>query len=98
MFGIIPALKIACRFAFESNPPSRFELITIYDILCLPRKEAPQMGNVQFTDVQTHPTEFLDLTSLTLGEFQQLVPPFEAAFQAHMATWGLDGKLRTPPR
>ena len=50
------------------------------------------MGNVQFTDVQTHPTEFLDLTSLTLGEFQQLVPPFEAAFQAHMATWRLDGK------
>src|SRR6201998_1278363 len=74
------------------------ELITIYDILCLPRKEAPQMGNVQFTDVQTHPTEFLDLTSLTLGEFQQLVPPFEAAFQAHMATWRLDGKPRTARR
>src|ERR1700756_4153175 len=56
------------------------------------------MGNVQFTDVQTHPTEFLDLTSLTLGEFQQLVPPFEAAFQAHMATWRLDGKPRTARR
>jgi Helix-turn-helix of DDE superfamily endonuclease len=53
------------------------------------------MGNVQFTDVQTRPTEFLDLTSLTLDEFQQLVPPFEAAFQAHMATWRLDGKPRT---
>ena len=77
---------------------SLFEVITIYDILCLPRKEAPQMGNVQFTDVQTHPTEFLDLTSLTLGEFQQLVPPFEAAFQAHMATWRLDGKPRTARR
>jgi Helix-turn-helix of DDE superfamily endonuclease len=53
------------------------------------------MGNVQFTDVQTRPTEFLDLTSLTLDEFQQLVPPFEEAFQAHMATWRLDGKPRT---
>ena len=53
------------------------------------------MGNVQCTDVQTRPTEFLDLTSLTLDEFQQLVPPFEAAFQAHMATWRLDGKPRT---
>jgi len=53
------------------------------------------MGNVQFTDVQTRPTEFLDLTSLTLDEFQQLVPPFEAAFQAHMATWRLDGKPQT---
>jgi len=37
----------------------------------------------------------LDLTSLTLDEFQQLVPPFEAAFQAHMAAWRLDGKPRT---
>src|SRR5207249_1181070 len=30
-----------------------------------------------------------------LDEFQQLVPPFEAAFQAHMAAWRLDGKPRT---
>jgi hypothetical protein len=37
----------------------------------------------------------LDLTSLTLDEFRQLVPPFEAAFQAHMGAWRLDGKPRT---
>jgi hypothetical protein len=43
------------------------------------------MASVRFTDVQSRPTEFLDLTSLTLDEFQQLIPPFEAAFQAHMA-------------
>jgi Helix-turn-helix of DDE superfamily endonuclease len=53
------------------------------------------MAHVQFTDVQDRPTEFLDLTSLTLDEFQQLVPPFEGAFQAHMAVWRLDGKPRT---
>ena len=53
------------------------------------------MAHVQFTDVQDRPTEFLDVTSLTLDEFQQLVPPFEAAFQAHMAAWCLDGKRRT---
>src|SRR5215475_8145822 len=53
------------------------------------------MAHVQFTDVQDRPGEFLDLTSLTLDEFQQLVPPFEAAFQAHMAAWRLDGKPRT---
>jgi hypothetical protein len=41
------------------------------------------MTSVRFIDVQAHPTEFLDLTSLTLDEFQLLVPPFEAAFQAH---------------
>jgi hypothetical protein len=50
------------------------------------------MTSVRFTDVQARPTEFLDLTSLTLEEFQQLVPPFEAAFHAHMAGWRLDGK------
>src|SRR5512134_2942386 len=53
------------------------------------------MAHVQFSDVQDRPTEFLDLTSLTLDEFQQLVPPFEAAFQAHMAAWRPDGKPRT---
>jgi hypothetical protein len=53
------------------------------------------MAALRFTDVQSRPTEFLDLTSLTLDEFQQLVPPFEAAFQAHMAAWRLDGKPRT---
>jgi DDE superfamily endonuclease len=56
------------------------------------------MAHVQFTDVQDRPLEFLDLTSLTLDEFQQLVPPFEAAFQAYMAAWRLDGKPRTARR
>jgi hypothetical protein len=45
------------------------------------------MAHLRFTDVQDRPTEFLDLTSVTLEEFQQLVPPFEAAFQAHMAIY-----------
>jgi Helix-turn-helix of DDE superfamily endonuclease len=56
------------------------------------------MTSVRFIDVQAHPTEFLDLTSLTLDEFQLLVPPFEAAFQAHLAAWRLDGKPRTARR
>jgi hypothetical protein len=53
------------------------------------------MAHLRFTDVQDRPTEFLDLTSLTLDEFQLLVPPFEAAFHAHMREWRLDGKPRT---
>jgi hypothetical protein len=56
------------------------------------------MAHVQFTDVQDRPLEFLDVTSLTLDEFQQLVPPFAAAFQAPMAAWRLDGKPRTARR
>ncbi len=61
-------------------------------------KEATAMGNLRFADLQTRPTEVLNLTSLTLEEFQQLVPPFEAAFQAHMAEWRLDGQPRTARR
>jgi hypothetical protein len=53
------------------------------------------MARLRFADLQSRPTEFLDFTSLTPDEFQQLVPPFEAAFQAHMTTWRLDGKPRT---
>ena len=53
------------------------------------------MAGVRFSEVQSRPMEVLDLTSLTLDEFKQLVPPFEVAFQAHMAVWRLDGKPRT---
>ena len=56
------------------------------------------MAGLRFPDLQSRPTEFLDFTSLTLDEFQQLVPPFEAAFQARMAAWRLDGKPRTVRR
>src|SRR4029453_9110178 len=56
------------------------------------------MASLRFTDVQARPTEFLDFTSLTLEEFQTLVPPFEAAFQTHMAAWRLYGKPRTAPQ
>jgi len=56
------------------------------------------MGNLRFTDLQTRPLEVLDLTSLTLDEFRRLVPPFEAAFQAHMAQWRFDGQPRATRR
>jgi Helix-turn-helix of DDE superfamily endonuclease len=56
------------------------------------------MASVRFTDVQAPPTEFLDWTSLTLAEFQPLVPPFEAAYHADLAAWRLDGKPRTARR
>jgi hypothetical protein len=74
------------------------EFISIYGIRGLRRKEASALGTLQFADLQTRPTEGLDLTSLTVDEFRQLVPPFEAAFQAHMAHWRLDGRPRTARR
>jgi Helix-turn-helix of DDE superfamily endonuclease len=56
------------------------------------------MTDVRFTELQFRPMEFLDFTSLTLNEFQQLVPPFETAFQTRMAAWRMDGKPRTARR
>ena len=56
------------------------------------------MAGVRFTELQSRPMEFLDFTSVTLDEFQQLVPPFEAAFQSRMAAWRMDGKPRTARR
>ena len=56
------------------------------------------MARVCYADIASRPTEFLDCTSLTLEEFQRLLPPFDAAFQAHMATWRFDGTPRTARR
>src|SRR6476620_5517497 len=56
------------------------------------------MAGLRFADLQSRPTEFLDLTSLTLEEFPQLIPPFETAFHAHMAEWRMEGKPRTAGR
>ena len=53
------------------------------------------MASVRCTDVQSRPTGFLDVTSLTLDEFPQLVPSCAAAFQAHRAAWRCDGTSRT---
>ncbi len=53
------------------------------------------MAGMQYTDVQPRPTECPDLTRLTLDEFEQLIPPFETEFQAHMARWRLDVKPYT---
>src|SRR4029453_19369994 len=56
------------------------------------------MAGLRFTELQSRPMAFLDFTSLTLDEFPQLVPPFEAAFHARMAAWRMDGKPRTARR
>jgi len=56
------------------------------------------MTHLCYTELARKPMDVLDMTSLTPDEFQILVPPFEAAFQAHMAEWRLDGKPRTARR
>jgi hypothetical protein len=56
------------------------------------------MSGLRYADLARKPTDVLDMTSLTVNEFQALLPAFEQAFQAHMAQWRLDGKPRTARR
>ena len=56
------------------------------------------MPGLHYADLIDKPTTVLDMTSLTTEEFAILVPAVEAAFQAHMTEWRLDGKPRTARR
>ena len=56
------------------------------------------MPRLRYAELVRKPMDVLDMTSLTPDQFQILVPPYEAAFQAHMAQWRLDGKPRTARR
>ena len=53
---------------------------------------------MRYADVSQKELKFLDVTSLTVEEFHQLVPAFEEAFQERMKDWCLDGKKRTGRR
>jgi hypothetical protein len=53
---------------------------------------------LRYQDIKTKAYRILDLTSLTVEEFEQLVPPFEAAFVRHMRDWTMEGKPRTGRR
>jgi len=56
------------------------------------------MARLRFEDIAHKPTDVLDMTSLTVDEFQALVPAFDRAFHEHMAQWRLDGKPREARR
>jgi hypothetical protein len=53
------------------------------------------MRGLRYAEVSQRELKFLDLTSLTVEEFGQLVPSFEEAFQERMQAWRLDGKRRS---
>ncbi len=52
------------------------------------------MSGLRYAKVSQKEPKFLDVTSLTVEEFDQLVPAFEEAFQHRMKEWCLDGKKR----
>jgi DDE superfamily endonuclease len=53
---------------------------------------------MRYQDEKTKAYRILDLTSLTVDEFEQLVPAFEAAFVRYMQHWTMEGKRRTGRR
>ena len=53
------------------------------------------MTGLRYADVEYRDNECMDLTSLTQGEFAEVLPTFEAAFQERMRTYRLDGHQRT---
>jgi hypothetical protein len=53
---------------------------------------------LRYATERTKSYRILDLTSLTVEEFELLVPTFERAFLAHMQDWTLEGKPRTARR
>src|SRR5438874_12977824 len=56
------------------------------------------MSGLSYAEVSQREQKFLDMTSLTVEEFAQLVPAFEKAFQERMKEWRLDGKKRSERR
>src|SRR5437764_13339044 len=53
------------------------------------------MSGLRYAEVSQKELKFLDLTRLTVQEFDQLVPAFEEAFEERMNEWCLDGKKRS---
>lgn len=53
---------------------------------------------LRYRDIPSHTTDVLDLTSLTVDEFEALVTPFEVAFLQYMAEWTFHGRCRQSRR
>ncbi len=53
---------------------------------------------LRYENIKSKAYRILDLTSLTVYEFEQLVPLFEAAFVRRMRDWTMEGKRRTGRR
>ena len=50
---------------------------------------------LRYTTEKDKAYRILDLTSLTVDEFEQLLEPFEQAFVRHMREWTMEGKPRS---
>jgi hypothetical protein len=53
---------------------------------------------LRYQNEKTKAYRILDLTSLTVEEFEHLIPTFEVAFVRYMQHWTMEGKPRTGRR
>ena len=73
------------------------EFIPISGILP-PHESGGNRMSLRYVEQRVKANRILDLTSLTVEEFETLVPTFAAAFLEHMDEWTLEGKPRTGRR
>jgi hypothetical protein len=72
----------------------RIEFIKVYGRLSAPRRKE-QTAMLRYASERDKANQILNLTSLTVEQFEQLVEPFEQAFVRHMRQWTMEGKPRT---
>src|SRR5205814_5774532 len=70
------------------------DTIPIRGILEPNRDASLRRESMRYADVSRKEKKCLDFTSLTVEEFEELVPIFEEEFQEYMKTHCLDGKER----
>jgi hypothetical protein len=70
------------------------EFIKVYGILSAPKRKE-QTTMLRYASERDKANQILNLTSLTVEQFEQLVDPFEQAFVRHMQVWTMEGKPRT---
>src|SRR6185436_16935098 len=70
------------------------EFIKVYDILSAPRRKE-RTAMLRYASERDKANQMLNLTSLTVEQFEQLLEPFEQAFVRHMQEWTMEGKPRT---
>src|SRR5882757_1966216 len=63
-----------------------------------PRPKRVGRESMRYADVSRKKRKLLNVTTITVEEFEQLVPVFEEEFQERMKKWRLDGKERTERR
>ena len=70
------------------------EFIKVYGILWL-QEAKEQMHMLRYASEKDKANKIVQLTSLTVEEFEQLVPAFEQAYVEYMSKWTMEGKPRT---